>query len=188
MTTLEIVNSRTPSEVDAIASSLEQTGVLPDIVNYTLDHRARLIKPMVSYDAAAMALSFVPAAGDDDQYTYHHLRRDLFDKVTATGVEAAARYTVPSAHVTIARFTSQDGVSLGDPGHGSGRVDHGRVAALIGKIEDINQKLQLKCWPREDGETPSGGEWVVGQEKGLDFCKGASWYGKGERVLAGKGF
>ncbi|BDD63147.1 hypothetical protein MAP00_008082 [Monascus purpureus] len=194
LTTLEIANSRTPFEVEKIVSSLEKGGTIPDIVNYTLDHRARLINPTVSYDATAMALSFVPAAkkgiagAPGNEYTYHHLRRDLFDKVTASGVNIAARYTVPSAHITIARFVSQDGFSLGDPSQGRNDLDHGRVLALIEKIEEINQTLKHNYWPREDPSVPSAGEWVVGQEQGLDFCKGTSWYGKSDRILLGQGF
>jgi len=34
------------------------------MTDYTLTHRARLIKPMLSYDGAALALSFLPAAGE----------------------------------------------------------------------------------------------------------------------------
>lgn len=66
---------------------------------------------------------------------------------------------------------------------------------LIAKIEEINQWLQNEYWPRlqqgTDGTTrevmPDGGEWIVGEEKGLDFRKGRLWYGGGETVYLGKG-
>ncbi|KAK3045627.1 hypothetical protein LTS18_013660, partial [Coniosporium uncinatum] len=85
MTALEITHSRTKAEIQTLVEQLKPA--VSKIVNYTLDHRARLIKPMIGYDASAIALSFVPAAGEalpearavtDDAYTYHHLRRDLF--------------------------------------------------------------------------------------------------------------
>lgn len=190
MTTLEIISARTAEEIEGVVSSLKQDGCLHDIANYTLGHRALLVKPMVSYDASAIAVSFVPAAGgavnaEGDKYTYHHLRSDLFEIVTSNACPIAARYTVPSAHLTIARFITQDGFLLDEPRHGRSSVDRERIALLVDTIEKINQRLQVKCWQR--GDTPEG-EWLVGQEKGLELIKGRSWYGKGDSVLLGEGF
>lgn len=56
------------------------------------------------------------------------------------------------------------------------------------KIEEINGWLEEKFWPREGGKRILKGEWVVGQEKGLDCREGALWYGGGETVRLGKGF
>lgn len=194
MTTLELTNSRTRSELEVLVSELEATGTIPELVDYTFNHRSRLIKPVVSYDASAMALSFVPAAGegtgstDDGAYSYHHLRRDLYDRVAETGIKVIPRYIVPSAHVTIARFITHDGFLLEQDGPDGSRIDREQLKALMNKIEHINQELQKKYWPSEEGNMSSRGEWVVGHEKGLELCKGASWYGKGESVLDGKGF
>lgn len=194
MTTLELVNSQTRSELEGLVSELEATGTIPELAEYTINHRARLIKPIISYDASAMALSFVPAAGegtddkDNGAYSYHHLRRDLYDRVAETGIKVISRYIVPSAHVTIARFITHDGLLLEQDGPDGSRVDREQLKVLMEKLEHINKELQQKYWPSEDGNTPSRGEWVVGHEKGLELCKGASWYGKGECVLIGKGF
>ncbi|KAL2000651.1 hypothetical protein VTN02DRAFT_2790 [Thermoascus thermophilus] len=197
MTTLELAHSLTEPEMEAIVSTVKQTGI-SHIVDYTLGHQARLIKPMISYDASAMALSFVPAAGEGagmhrsaeaDKYTYHHLRRDIYDKAATAGIQVASRYTVPSAHITIARFVTQDGFlreGAAEDGRPSG-VDHDRVKELIEKIEEINRRLQSEYWPKEDGNIKQGGEWIVGQEKGLDFRKGRLWYGGGETILLGQG-
>jgi hypothetical protein len=197
-TVLEIASSRSSLEVDTLVSHLEQSGVIPDLVNYTFNHRARLVKPIVSFDAAAMALSFVPAAGeqsgwsrsaDDDQYTYHHLRRDLYAGVAATGVQLRPRYLVPSAHITIARFITHDGFQVEKLGaDGEPAFDCERVAALVDKIERINQKIQAKYWPGENRTVSSEAVWVVGEERGLELCKGPCWYGEGEKVLVGKAF
>jgi len=57
-------------------------------------------------------------------------------------------------------------------------------------IEEINAWLESEFWP-VDGQTgpiKTGGEWIVGQEKGLDLRKGRLWYGGGETVRLGKGF
>ncbi|RDW90473.1 uncharacterized protein DSM5745_02248 [Aspergillus mulundensis] len=194
ITTLEIASSCTQEEIDALAGRLLQDGTAQKLANYIPDnnHRVRLVKPIVSYDASAMALSFLPAAGEpiavdkwphEDAYSYHHLRRDLAATVLESGVALAARYVVPSAHVTIARFVTQNGFLLDDE-----KMDGSNVATLVQRIEGVNAMLKEKYWPREDGEDsiPAKGEWVVGQEQGLEFNKGPSWYGGGEKVLVGR--
>ena len=187
MTALEVTHSLTAQEIDALVDQMQPH--ISEIADYTYSHRARLVKPTVSYDAQALALSFLPAAaeggqtGHDDTYTYHHLRRDLFTNVSATGVKVASRYVIPSAHLTIGRF-----IKKGDFETSDGLVDHSKVAALIKTIEDINEWLQQEYWPSESG-IKEGGEWIVGQEKGLDCRKGTLWYGSGgETIHAGRGF
>ncbi|PYH95738.1 hypothetical protein BO71DRAFT_350572 [Aspergillus ellipticus CBS 707.79] len=197
-TTLEIASCRPQPEVEELVSHLQGSGVVPDLADYTFHHRTRLVKPMVSYDATAMALSFLPAAGEetsaaqtatDDSYTYHHLRRDVSHLVMATGLQMRPRYIALSAHITIARLITQDGFVLKNPEQEAGGiVDRERVAALVERVEKINEKLREKYWPREDGGMPAKGEWFVGQGKGLEFCTGTSFYGGGEAVLTGKGF
>jgi hypothetical protein len=192
MTALEIVHSLTADEVEWLVEKM-----LPhvtDIVDYTMSHRARLVKPMVSYDAQALALSFLPASGEagrhsggfeGDQYTYHHLRRDLYNKARETGVEVASRYVIPSAHLTIGRFVTTKNLDLEEGG-----VDHKKVEELVKVIDGINEWLEKDYWPSESGNgVKEGGEWIVGGEKGLEFRKGTLWYGSGgETVRLGKGF
>ena len=202
------------------------------ITDYPFSHRARLVKPMLSYDSAAIALSFVPAAGEaptplepihtsdsdrtdeaetetrqDDAYTYHHLRRSLYELCINGGVEVTSRYTVPSAHLTIARFVTQDDISSAPQEGNEGPaqvqvegsttatkrvvVDKEKVKKLVEKIEEISAWLEEEYWPREyqQGEDiKQGGEWVVGEGKGLDCRKGTLWYGGGETIRLGKGF
>ncbi|KAL4874615.1 60S ribosomal protein L44 [Aspergillus karnatakaensis] len=177
ITTLEIASSRTADEVDALATHLLQTGTAATLVEFTSDahHRARLVKPVVSYDASAMALSFLPAAGEPTgsekridggggAYSYHHLRRDLANMVLGSGVSLAARYVVPSAHVTIARFVTGEG-----EGDGRGKE---KVAALVERIERVNEMLRERYWPRQDGSMPENAEWVVNVPKTRKtYCK-----------------
>lgn len=201
ITVLEVIFSVTAPEVDAIVSTLLQNGNAETIANTTSQkqYRPRLVKPMIGFDAAAMALSFVPAAGeggssandnnDGDEFTYHHLRRDIYNKVVAAGVKPVSRYAVPSAHLTIGRFINQNGFLLEEDG-GTGKTvfDHDKVKKVVEKIEELNARLQERYWPAtSDAEIPNGGEWTIGQEKGLDFRKGTLWYGGGETVLIGKG-
>ena len=195
MTAMEITHSLTAPEIDALVDTMRPH--IADIANFTYTHRARLIKPMLSYDAAAVALSFVPASSEalpsgreieDDSYTYHHLRRDLFNICTDAGVQVSSRYVVPSAHLTVARFNSPsvfEGEDLENP---APTLDAGNRNAWLEKIEEINAWLEGKYWPKEESSIPPGGQWIVGEEQGLDYHKGRLWYGGGERVLLGKGF
>ena len=166
MTVLEITHSKTEAEIEHIVTSIDSN--VAAIADFTYDHRARLVKPMLSYDAAAIALSFLPAAGEglpearaadaDDAYTYHHLRRDLYGRCEAAGVEVASRYVVPSSHLTIARFVSQGDVA----GKDGGGIERGKVQGLVGALEEINVELRSEYWG-EDGWI-GGGSWVVGEE------------------------
>ncbi len=191
LTALEITHSLTEPEITAIVEDLGPV-VAENMTDFTYDHRSRLIKPMISYDGAALALSFLPAAGEglpvtsasdvssrtkkDDDYTYHHLRRDLFDLASNTGVHVNSRYVIPSSHITIGRFLTQENHDTPE-----------KMVQFIEKIEEINVWLEKEFWPTER-DSKEEGEWIVGQERGLDFRMGTLWYGGGRTVRLGKGF
>ncbi|KAL8912882.1 MAG: hypothetical protein Q9171_002176 [Xanthocarpia ochracea] len=192
MTAMEIVFSRTAAEVDEIVATM--SAKISEITDHPFTHRARLIKPMLSFDTAAIALSFVPAADEslpdgrqpsEDAYTYHHLRRDLYDLSKSTGAKVASRYMVPSAHLTIARFVTQADISLSEDDE---TPDPLKVQKLLDLIGMINANLRHHHWPKDDQPIEVGGEWIVGQERGLDCRKGTLWYGGGQTVRLGKGF
>lgn len=177
MTALEVTHSLTAPEIEAFVDQMQ--AIASNMASYTKSHRARLVKPVVSFDAQALALSFLPAAGEpgrsleEDQYSYHHLRRDLFAQAHAGGIKVGSRYVVPSAHLTIGRFVKKQDFDM---------------SAFMRVIGEINEWLEEEFWPREDG-VKVGGEWVVGEEKGLEVRKGTLWYGGGgETVLLGEGF
>lgn len=213
MTAMEATHSLTAHEIEDIVTALrpscQEIADLPSAPG----HAARVIKPMVSYDSAALALSFVPAAGEalpplrtatEDAFTYHHLRRSLYSLINKS-VPVDSRYVVPSAHLTVARFntpnpfvpTPDDSLTStnesGGPLDSVAGIDISKREALICKIEEINELLQREYWPQPQGGSdahqtiPKGGEWIVGEEKGLDFRKGRLWYGGGETVYLGKG-
>jgi len=205
MTALEINHSLTAPEIAALVSQFPAS-TLETMANTTQTHRARLVKPLLSYDSQALALSFLPATGeprtttssaspssalsdperklpDSDTYTYHHLRRDLFAQATRAGVKVGSRYVVPSAHLTIARFV---------------REQDFEAEGFVRVIEGVNEWLVREFWPKGGeknvmdggvGGIKEGGEWVVGEEKGLEVRKGTLWYGGGgETVVLGEGF
>jgi hypothetical protein len=146
-----------------------------------------LIKPVVNLDHVAMALSFVPAAlsGEPDRYTYHHLRRDLFSIAAGTGVTIGSRYFVPSAHVTIARFITQDGFlkTKADTDTAQGQVDPARVLELVDCVDDINRWLEREYWPQKDGSVPAAGQWIIGHDSRLECRIGPVWYGGGRDLM-----
>lgn len=190
ITVLEVAHSLTKDEIEGLVQTLKSSKeVTPDrISEYPTSHKTCLIKPIISFDSAALALSFVPAAGEpargqprgvNDDYSYHHLRRDVFDLTRQAELPVASRYVVPSAHLTIARFINQDGF-LVEEGERKGQIDRARVKALIEKIEEINEKLESKYWPQADGTIHEGGEFIVGEEKGLTMRRNRVWYGGGE--------
>ncbi|KAL2843704.1 RNA ligase/cyclic nucleotide phosphodiesterase [Aspergillus pseudoustus] len=182
-TVLEVAHSLTEEEIETLVQTLQSsTTVQPaQIASYPIAHPTRLIRPMVSFDSAALALSFVPAAtGDPSQsYTYHHLRRDIWDLVRQAKLPVASRYVVPSAHVTIARFISQDGFTVEGEDEAD-KVDKHQVKTFIDKIGEINRKLESEYWsvPADAGD---GGQWLIGREA-LVIRRGRVWYGGGEDV------
>ena len=194
MTVMEVAHSKTKDEIASLTEILKTH--CKQIANHTKTHRARLVKPLLSYDSAALALSFVPAAGEslahgrtveDDAYTYHHLRRDSYSALTEAGILVGSRYVVPSAHLTIARFNSPN-VFGGDPLDSSVTLDIKKRKHWISEIEMINKWLEAEFWPEEGELVKPGGEWIVGEEKGLDFRNGTLWYGGGDTIYLGEGF
>lgn len=192
MTALEMTHSRSKAEIDDLVHVLESK--IPEIIDYTLDHRARLVMPMLSYDNQAVAVSLLPAPGPGvpgvsvdgaDGYTYHHLRRDLYDLCSSTGAAVASRYVVPSAHLTIARFVTHEGLQRNEKGCVSDPV---YMAKWVQLMNEMNSWLEEEYWPKPDSSIKEGGEWIVGNEKGLECRKGTLWYGGGECVRLGQGF
>lgn len=186
MTALEVTHSLTAPEIEQLVNTLAPRA--EEIADYPSTHRARLVKPLVSFDAQALALSFLPAAGEpgrpaeDDAYSYHHLRRDVYKLVQAAGVDVDSRYVVPSAHLTIGRF-----VKTSDFEHENGELDKAKMKKLVDTIEDVNAWLQKNYWPQE-GIQDSKGTWLVSKERGVTFRKGTLWYGGGETVYQGRGY
>jgi vesicle-fusing ATPase len=191
ITVLEVTHSKTASEVEQIVDPIRKS--IPAICDYTHDNRSRLIKPLIGFDASALALSFVPAAGEglqadrkaeDDNYTYHHLRRDVFGLLRDAGAQVESRYVVPSSHLTIARF-----ITTKDFTDGEGMHDPAKMKVFLDKVEEINGWLEKAFWPEHNGgDIPDGGEFNVGEETGMHCRMGTLWYGGGDEICQGKGY
>ncbi|EIN06647.1 hypothetical protein PUNSTDRAFT_71911 [Punctularia strigosozonata HHB-11173 SS5] len=183
-TALEMVYSVTEKEISAIMAIIGPA--IGQMTDYTLTHRTRLAKPMLAYDVGGVALTLVPAAGegreersedteaeDDDAYTYHHLRRDLFDLCCSTGHIITSRYVVPSAHITIGRFITDIDFVLSSEDR---KPDTVKVKRWVDTVDEINDWLQSEYWPA-NSDIRAGGEWIVGEGVPLELGAGRVWYG-----------
>jgi 2'-5' RNA ligase len=95
LTLLELCSSRSQREADTLAAFLINR--LPELVQTA--PCALLIRPLLSYDRRACAVSFLPA----DQ-TLQVLRSQLVAQLADHGVMIASRYAPQSAHVTFMRY------------------------------------------------------------------------------------
>ena len=192
MTALEVAHSMVESQIEELLGILKSK--VSNITNYTLNHRASLFKPLLSYDNQAIALSFLPtsnesifgaSAGDKVSYTYHHLRRDLYDLCESAGVTVGSRYVVPSAHLTIARYVTEGKT---DADENTQTSSSETMVKWVDHLEEINNWLKEEFWPESRQAHKTRGDWVVGEERGLDCRAGTLWYGGGRSVDVGKGF
>ncbi|VDC03534.1 unnamed protein product [Peniophora sp. CBMAI 1063] len=143
---------------------------LPELLSYPRLHPTRLYRPTLSCDTGSLVLKFLPVAQSQDDYTYHHLRRDIFDRVSETGLVMKPRYVVPSAHLTVARFIDNTDFET------DGRTDQGKMKEWWSLIDGINVRLESALDSRHGGRDEDG-MWPV--EK-VECRYGSQWYGGGE--------
>ena len=187
MTTLELLHSGTEADISTLVALLASQ--LERITDYPSTHPTRLVKPMIAFDTSAFAISFLPAAGEyhaslDSSYTIHHLRKDLYHLCEEAGVEAAPRYVVPSAHITIGRFLSH--TTFQTMRNGKLIMDKKKIAHWLDTVQALNLWLQKEYWPKDGNQVPAGGQWTIGSENGLECRGGTCWYGGGSCKHKGK--
>lgn len=91
-------------------------------------------------------------------------------------MDVDSRYVVPSAHITLGRYLTQE--------------DHATPEARerwVKAIDEVNAWLEREVWDSADASAFVG-EWIVGQEKGIDARAGRLWYGGGRTIMMGEGF
>ncbi|KAF8426015.1 RNA ligase/cyclic nucleotide phosphodiesterase [Tirmania nivea] len=177
ITALEVTHSTTYPAVESLIRSIGLS-LLEKLVAWPKDKGVRLGKPLLSYDKAALAISFLPLEGGKNKsYTYHHLRRDLWGILEKGGFHVDSRYIVPSAHVTVGRFFGD--VTEGVEGPGAVQEEMKRWIEVIDSIND---------WLDKEGENYMRGEngqadpfWEM--DSPLVLRKGRLWYGGGDPVL-----
>ena len=177
-TVLEVTHSEPLSYVLSLAKQLAL--IIPELIYLPITtHGCRLVKPLITFDAAGVALSFVPQSqilskGRDHSIpTIHHLRGTLWQRMTNTGVAIQSRYRVPTAHITLARFVSGGTTNVTTL---SPAVDEQyfecsmeTVRMFMDTIEQLNEVLEndMTVWEVNDelvcrvGDLWYGGGWTV---------------------------
>ncbi|EAW25191.1 uncharacterized protein NFIA_106800 [Aspergillus fischeri NRRL 181] len=180
MTVLVVAYYLTPGELAATVPRLMPS--LRKVAGFHEAHRARLVKPRLSFSDSGVALSYVPAAGEitddramDESYTYLHLRRDIFNLCRGQVLDVNAQHPPTSCHITVARFVTTEDHSSGS------KPDHTAIAAWVSAIEKINEMIAMEYWPR-GGTAPEAGNWIIGEDRGLDIREGTTWYGGGRSL------
>lgn len=174
ITVLEVVHSTTPAAVESLIQTIGMQH-LERMVDYPAGKGVRLGKPFLSFDKAALAVSFLPIEGGGDRdYTYHHLRGDLWGMLRKRGIDVSSRYIVPSAHLTVGRF-----IETGPAGTGSVAKEMERWIKAIDEINDWLEKNGEQYMRGDDGEGQSF--WEI--DTPLDLRKGLLWYGGGQTVV-----
>ena len=180
MTLLELVVAKTKMDVEEAIQKLG-SGVIERLVGYPRAHPTRLVRPRLNIDLGGLALSFVPEARGNEgvaavaPYTYLHMRRDLYALAGEAGITPQARYAVPSAHITLARFVSEEDFTA-PAQHEKEKVAAGeKVAEFVSLVDAINEELGA-----------SDLAWTVG-EAGVELRRGRTWYGGGNVVCRAGG-
>ncbi|KAI5894755.1 uncharacterized protein SCHCODRAFT_02534933 [Schizophyllum commune H4-8] len=175
ITLLELVVAKTTTDVEETIQKLG-SDLIEQLVGYPKAHPTRLAHPRLNADLGGLALSFLPEArgtcqdAEDAPYTYLHMRRDLYALAGGAGVTPQARYAAPSAHITLARFVSEeDFVALAGP-EAEREPAKEKAAKFLRLVDTINEELQA-----------SDLAWTVG-EAGVELRRGRTWYGGGDVV------
>jgi hypothetical protein len=160
---LEIAHNTTPAIVDERVKQLRPH--FPKLLAYPQNNPTHLFRPQLACDTSSLVVKFLPVTGTNTSYTYHHLRRDLFDQVSTLGIIMCPRYVVPSAHITVARFIDNVDFEM------DGKTVEEKMRKWWKLIDNIN--VWLASLPDEKGM------WTIDNAE----CRtGTQWYGGGESV------
>ncbi|KAL1679774.1 RNA ligase/cyclic nucleotide phosphodiesterase [Schizophyllum commune] len=180
ITLLELVVAKTKMDVEETIQKLGSE-MVERLVGYPKAHPTRLLRPRLNIDLGGLALSFVPEAGrmqeaaKDPPYTYLHMRRDLYALAGEAGITPQARYAVPSAHITLARFVSDEDFVAPTDQEKEKEAAGEKVAEFVQLVDAINLELGA-----------SELVWTAG-EAGVELRRGRTWYGGGDVVCRAEG-
>ncbi|SCV39897.1 uncharacterized protein FFB14_07333 [Fusarium fujikuroi] len=182
MTVIVVALSITPKEL--VDKTIKFKPCLKKLASIFHGQQIRLVKPKLSFNEGGVALSFVPAADEETQdirtkttdYTYLHLRRDIFALCSEKGVDAETQKGATACHITLARFITQEDHNR------NGNPSQEAMASWVTGIEEINEMLAQKYWPHEGSVPPESGSWVIDGRRSLDIRAGTIWYGGGQSL------
>lgn len=185
MTVIVVALSITPKEL--VDKTIKFKPCLKKLASIFHGQQIRLVKPKLSFNEGGVALSFVPAADEETQdsrtkttdYTYLHLRRDIFALCSEKGVDAETQKGATACHITLARFITQEDHNR------NGNPSQEAMASWVTGIEEINEMLAQKYWPHEGSVPPDSGSWVIDGRRSLDIRAGTIWYGGGQSLDLG---
>lgn len=185
MTVIVVALSITPKEL--VDKTIKFKPCLKKLASIFHGQQIRLVKPKLSFNEGGVALSFVPAADEETQdsrtkttdYTYLHLRRDIFALCSEKGVDAETQKGATACHITLARFITQEDHNR------NGNPSQEAMASWVTGIEEINEMLAQKYWPHEGSVPPESGSWVIDGRRSLDIRAGTIWYGGGQSLDLG---
>lgn len=179
MTALEINNSE---PIEKVLKNMELIKPHVDQLLNPAGETPILMRPLVCFDASALALTFVPidhpvdhkkeetdvtATPKEIQTGYTHYRAQLYETVTkVAGIDVDSRYQVPSAHITIARFVKE--------------IPPEAIDAILNQVKELN------AWLDESYSDPNKFSWKIREER-ANVCRyGRLWYGGGTSEGTGK--
>ncbi|PHH50816.1 hypothetical protein CFIMG_005014RA [Ceratocystis fimbriata CBS 114723] len=206
MTVAEVAFSQPPEVIQAFVRLLRPHTARLARTSYT--HRARLVRPLLSMDTTAFALSFVPACNEpflasqmdtmtaepptDEEEGENNRREDtntgdaytyhhLRRDVFSRLIDAGIPPT-PRYQVPSAHITLGRFIGASD----QPAITQADAEQWIRCVDKINTWLRETYWTSED--VHQSAEWIVGQERGLDIRYGPVWYGGGKSLVVGEGF
>ena len=167
LSVLEVSHRHSMEHLRAVECEVS-TSRLQEMLDYVSNLAPRqpaLECPQLNLDNMGIALNFLPVS--DEEYTYHHLRRDLQARLLDTGISIDTCYTAPTAHVTIGRF-------IGDAFF----REPGAMDKLLAKVAEINRLLRDEYWPGADSPGSHALVWRVGEDIPFELQLGYLKFGR----------
>jgi hypothetical protein len=163
----------------------------------------RLVKPFLSFDEKAVAVTFVPDASnasyatngyasdeddkvhDSDHFTYQHLRSEMHKLAMKSGIKIDTCYTTATAHITLGRFIGDSVFAPSSVNHDADGANDDdtqtRTRNFVKLVQEINKELESSLWG-EDGM-----KWVIAGDKGLECQFGYVKWGRVAQLAANIG-
>ena len=154
ITVYEVSHSRTTEQLQPLVAAIRSHG--SQLFDALPLDRVKFDSPLVNYDTAAVALTFLPVDVDGCDITV--LRAELGRRVAALGIEWDGRYVPSSAHITIGRFIRP-------------QLQCATMDQWLGQMDKLRERC--KQWQ---------GEWCLAHGP-LQVMTGKSWYGGGDVVI-----
>ena len=156
LTLYEIIHSRTYEQLQPLVAAVRTHGGQL-LTGLPLD-RVMVDAPLLNYDQAAVAVTFLPVDGVVDGCDIGQLRAQVEERLTAAGIKVDQRYVPSSAHVTIARFIQP-------------QLEGATMEQWLAKVDELRELCRQ--WQ---------GSWRLSNGK-VQVMANKSWYGAGDVLI-----